>query len=616
MKTYRQRTNEIQEKLQQERRNAQQRRHSRLIKLTSIAASAAAFVLLVSLVLFLPYPAVNRDVSQYKDSSYYDLIVKLDSLVQSADANHPKNNFEAWFGGHVNSGEDMAPDSPADSGDSDDDYREVTDNQVDGVVEGDLFKRTENRIFYLRGNVLLVYSIAGKDSTLLSETIILNDPDRGFYDNVNPELYLNADGTRATVILSSYDPKTYQPACTLVNFDVTDEPKELNRAYISGSYVSSRYVDGQFLLISSFYARSYDYADESTFVPQTGNGEDVECLPMENLYLPEDASDNMFTVVCTLDDELNIVDRLAFLGYSSDVYVSKENLFISYSHFGSREQEDVRLQGSVTTVTCVSYTDQLTVKGDVTLNGTLNNRYSLDEKDGVLRAFTTTRYFASFPNGYDEERYKAFRQDSADLYCVDLSTFEIIASVERFCPLGESVRSVRFDGDTAYVCTAIVYKTWIADPVYAFDLSDYQNITYKDTGTIPGYSLNLTTFSYDTLLGIGYGDDIDSLKIELYRERENDVLSVAKYINPSAQFSEDYKSYCIDRERGLIGLEVTFFGKESFHGYLLLRFNGYDLMEVTRIETAVYDGLQFTRSVVIDDYLYVLTPSTFTVEQL
>lgn len=353
MKTYRQRTNEIQEKLQQERRNAQQRRHSRLIKLTTIAASVSAFVLLGALVLFLPYPVVHRDVSQYKDSSYYDLIVKLDSLIDYSVTNYPKNNFEAWFGNHTFSGEDMSPDSPADDGDSDDGYREVTDNQVAGVIEGDLFKRTENRIFYLRRSetpVLAVYSIAGEDSTLLYETIIENDSDRAFYDNVTPELYLNEDGSRATVILSAYDWKARQPYCTLVNFDVTGEPKELNRTYISGSYVSSRYVNGQFLLVSSFYAMHHDYADERTFVPQTGNEDGMTCLPREDLYLPEDAINSQFTVVCALDGDLNVTDHLAFLSYSSDVYVSSENLFVSYTHGGVREEDDVILRGDMTTV--------------------------------------------------------------------------------------------------------------------------------------------------------------------------------------------------------------------------------------------------------------------------
>ena len=80
----------------------------------------------------------------------------------------------------------------------------------------------------------------------------------------------------------------------------------------------------------------------------------------------------------------------------------------------------------------------------------------------------------------------------------------------------------RFDGTDAYVCTAVQ----LTDPVFFFDLSDMDNITYKETGTIEGFSTSLVNFGNGYLLGIGTGNVWGSLKIEIYEESATGVVSV------------------------------------------------------------------------------------------
>ena len=101
----------------------------------------------------------------------------------------------------------------------------------------------------------------------------------------------------------------------------------------------------------------------------------------------------------------------------------------------------------------------------------------------------------------------------------------MVAKVERFAPKGETVRSVRFDGDYAYVCTAIQ----LTDPVFFFDLSDLSNITYKDTGTISGFSTSLVDLGDGFLMGIGVGSLSTTLKVEIYVEGEQGVESYCSY---------------------------------------------------------------------------------------
>ena len=187
---------------------------------------------------------------------------------------------------------------------------------------------------------------------------------------------------------------------------------------------------------------------------------------------------------------------------------------------------------------------------------------------------------------------------NASLYCIDVTSFDIVASVIDFAPPNEEINSVRFDKECAYVCTAIQ----VSDPVFFFDLSDINNITYKDTGTIPGFSNSLINMGNGYLLGIGRGDLWD-LKIEIYEETETGVEAVCDY-NPNYDFSTVYKSYYVDRENQLIGMGVR--DREGSR-YILVHFDGCELIELVNVELDGY--LDNMRGVFIDGYMYMFGAS-------
>ena len=192
----------------------------------------------------------------------------------------------------------------------------------------------------------------------------------------------------------------------------------------------------------------------------------------------------------------------------------------------------------------------------------------------------------------------------------------MIASVENFAPVGESVKSARFYGDTAYVCTAEI-KTIITDPVFAFDLSDYAHIKYTDTGTIPGYSLSLNEFAFDSLIGIGYGDSSVTLKIELYESNDTAVTPITKYELENVLFSSIYKAHFIDKNNGLAGLAVTDIASGAFD-YKLLRYDGYELKEVLSVplDTEHTDSADDVRATYIDGYMYIFDNGGLSVKQI
>ena len=292
----------------------------------------------------------------------------------------------------------------------------------------------------------------------------------------------------------------------------------------------------------------------------------------------------------------------ALLNFTENVYISETKVYITREYNLRTELDDGYTTSNMSDIAVLDYSgDTLEKKGVITVRGWTEDQYSLDEKDGYLRLVTSTT------------DSKGRIERNASLYIFDLADNSLAYKVEDFAPDGEEATAVRFDGDKCYVCTAEVVT--FTDPVYFFDLSDYENITYTDTGIIEGYSEHLINMGDGFLLGIGMEDRIYS-KVEIYEETENGVVSVAEF-KFRGDYSEDYKAYLVDRENKLFGFGIDRYkdyeGDDSGHVYILLHFNGYEFTVYT-VDTII--DADRARAAYIDGYLYVTTLYDLTVEKI
>ena len=657
----------------------QQKRH-KAITLTSVLGGVLALIVVLNLILFVPFTAGDYNIKAYRGSEYYELMNKIGELTYTK---YKTNNFRQWGLNYLlgstkyddadmmrpsNTTSPSSPDSSEMSGSAGnhESYEEVTKNQVDGVTEGDLFKRSSQYIYYLDWRsgyhelvepadkyhkeqyryvpshyVLRVYHFEKETLNLVSELDIFTT-NSNMWMTDSGEIYLSEDCNTVTVILQEANFTYFYT--TVVNIDVSnaDRPTETNRQSVSGEFVSARMVDNTLLLVTNFTVqRNPDFSNPYEYLPQVGSFDSLSSIPMKDIMLPDDAESAQYSIVTSFNsDTLTLKDAVALFSYTTTIYVSEHHIFATREKTESFTEETVatsvdganykgyRATYSTTNteIACIAYdNDGLSIRGAITANGTVVNQYSLDEYDDVLRVFTTSnKHLLSWSsNDYTDENteiYKQFDKDECNLYCYKLDNFEMIAKVENFSDEDESVKSVRFDKNTAYVCTASVdygwnNLYWFTDPVFQFDLSNYSNITSTDTGTIPGYSLSLTPFSDGTLIGIGYGDNSLTLKIELYRAGNETVDCVAKYELMNCEFATDYKACFIDAERGLVGLGVSYIDTASgmwTDKYLLLRYDGNLFEEVGFYDFELQSERDFftgepndMRACYVDGYMYI-----------
>ena len=593
-----------------------------------IAACACVAVIACGLWLYIPFNTNPPDVSRYLGSEYYNVIEKLNVVTfekpkYKNNAAVIKNEITNTLNSFGGCGKGGAYPPVYDSNNREDSYQEVTDNQVAGIIEADRIKRSNTHIYYLDGHILRVYSINKQNSEEVGSYQLYGGANN-FYVN-EWEFYLSSDCKTVIVVTQYYERlNTVTNRCVkLLALDVSD-PANITKKEefsITGDYRSSRMTNGSILLMTDFVInkQGLDFDDESTFIPQINEGNGEYSLPSSAIVMPDKLNNARYTIVLKLDEStLDLSGTAAYLSYSEDVYVSENHLFLTHVYEDKKQEEDgTYTRNSMTEISCLTYGDDgFEQKGSAVVRGYVKDQWSMDEYEGVLRVFTTTNQTIITENAYHGEAVHpsllqtATGISNASLYCISLESFEVVAEVVDFAPPHEEVQSVRFDKQIAYVCTSIE----LSDPVFFFDLSDLNSITYKDTGTIDGYSTSLINLGNGYLLGIGVGNRWGSFKVEVYEESENGVRSVSAYELDNAYYSTDYKSYYIDRQNQLVGLGIS-----DYEGcrYIVLHFDGYDLTELL---SASFDDsaglLDNMRGVYIDGYMYMFGFNEFKVEEV
>jgi uncharacterized secreted protein with C-terminal beta-propeller domain len=328
-----------------------------------------------------------------------------------------------------------------------------------------------------------------------------------------------------------------------------------------GYYLTSRMIGTAVYVVTNRYEyRLYDAAVKDMkpeeILPSTCEvpGEDgwVALPPDRITILPEGDISNQ-TILAAIDTQSSSQkpDVLSILGSTGSVYASAKFLYVAAWNYEWNGKEN-----STPTYSTDLYRFKLS---DATINeagkgsvpGSIINQFSMDEHLGYFRIATTTG-----------ETWSSDNPSKNNLYVLD-GSLNIVGKVTGLAP-GESIKSVRFMGDQAYVVT---FRT--VDPLFVIDLSNPKLPKVLGELKIPGYSTYLHPYNEGLLLGFGYdvmaeGDRAFNLgmKVSLFDISDfNNPKEVSTIIlGSTGSYSEvlyNHKSLLFSREKNIIAFPAT-----------------------------------------------------------
>ncbi len=401
--------------------------------------------------------AVNPDNADWE--SYYDAIYGVAGIVKTTDENG--NSVEV---------ENVTTEEPVLKYDCSISVIEPTaDGKLKKIGNINIAQEDEKNIYHM---VILEMYVKGDRLIALVECSVRDDVNNA--DNFKKYYY-------------GYDKSVTMAIC----FDISNkaDAKEMWRIYQDGNYISSRLVDNQLVFLSNYYVDLND--DKQTVinncVPRYSSGNAaMERIPCDCIVIGENINDTSYLVASNvnIEDETTLKTQ-STLGAGSNVYCTTETLYATSTVY--KDTKAAAEIFGVTEATTSIYKFDIR-NGDINyvgcgcVKGSALNQFSIDEYNGYLRIATTS---GDWGDSLSNQVYVL--DEKLDV------TGEIIGIAK-----GETIKSVRFTGDTGYVVT--FEQT---DPLFIIDLSNPEKPEIKGELKIPGFSTYLHPVSDTLLLGVG-----------------------------------------------------------------------------------------------------------------
>lgn len=439
-----------------------------------------------------------------------------------------------------------------------------TNVQVEGVDEADLVETDGEFLYMIAGRELVIIDIRDPENLAVASRVQLGETPTGIYLTGDRLTLVTASSSNTSGLTPivwrgvGYWPSAERSTVTVTVLDISDHeaPTQVEKTEIDGSLVSSRMVDGELRLVTQQANYGYLPSPRYTALPTEGETGAVQPTPVEGVFtiafwnpLPmtyqyESLQEYIDRVVAewapmvrtlSVDGEVitetPLIDPTKFEKpahpFDHNLSSSRQNVRTTIATFnvlddaaGPADTETIRTHGATTIyadgdnlyvfqnlptinsngvwlthvflppttqVTKFSFGDDGAIHQDAkgTFSGTLLNQFAIDEHEGYLRVVTTNNFSQA------GQALSVLEQQGDKLV--------VVGSVSGLAP-NETLHSVRFNGDTAYLVT---FRN--VDPLFVVDLSDPEAPVVTGELKIPGYSEYLQPIGENHLLGIGRG---------------------------------------------------------------------------------------------------------------
>ena len=542
--------------------------------------------------------------------------------VEDEELSAQENSAGSAPGSASDSGSSATGSSPAQS-------HSETYEQVEGVNESDIIKTDGRYIYCVDGSdmqKILIFSAQGKDSARVAAIDITkqkaateDDADFNYesYYGYGPgvqEIYVKDD--RLIARCNDWEDSYERTIVQVYDIGDIEHITLLDSMRQSGGYDSSRMIGDMLYTVSSYYPY------ENRIIPICGRGEEPDAVPADCIYSLADNDSDSFLVLGAYDtlDYTSQTESKSILGGVDDIYCNEDHMYI-YSTAWENNDYDAYWTGKSAQINSrilkADLTDGIAFTAYTEVSGTIDDQYALDEYNGNLRVATTS---------------SKDWIDTNNLFVLDENLNEI-GSVTGFAD-NESIKAVRYMGDTAYVIT---YEQ--TDPLFVIDLSDPTAPAILGEVKISGFSTMLVPIGGDKILGIGYHtEDEDYTTLEVQEGLKLALFDVSDKANPqvldsvsyvycdsAVQYNPKALVYNPDRDDYIIPLNYSNWGHydaktgeyvymdEYRGGVLNFRVNGDKLEEISRYQ-ADYDAVDRCVYVGSDIYMTYYDNTTLNID--
>lgn len=273
---------------------------------------------------------------------------------------------------------------------------------------------------------------------------------------------------------------------------------------VPGSVLTTRMIDNQLYIISNY--NDYKRNNYEDLLPSYEVGETKMVASLDNIfYCPGfGVNTNSYVVIfrVTLDDVIKIEDFYFLSPSVNNVYVNEKAIYLirSYTNMFTIE-DDRKINWPTSKVLIINIEEKMKFDGLIEVKGAIGDKYWIDEYNGYLRIATTgSKYSYKMIDSYIYDRKSEIFNFLTIFSKNDEGKWVEVSSItEGLGEVGESLKSVRFNGNTA---TLVTFRQ--TDPLYYIDLTDHLNPKITSELKISGFSVYQHPYKENYVIGIGY----------------------------------------------------------------------------------------------------------------
>lgn len=486
----------------------------------------------------------------------------------------------------------------------------ATNTQENGVDEGDIIK-TDGKYLYIAnagGSSVSIVEANGGEMKISSQ---INVDDKysvsELYISGNRLIIVGTVSDGNTFVGGIYADYIYSTCCVFAQgdtfvkiYDISRRtaPKLVTEYSQQGNYNNSRMLDGKIICISEYIVDISDKSYRNKCIPEITVNGDAEKITADCIsVIEENPSAKDYAVITTFDIENGKEPTSeAVLGNCDKLYASPNGLFLSETCYDEEE---------ITKIYRFEYTDTgVKYKYMGKVSGYIDSQFSMSYDGEHFRIATTVNKL----NGISGNNLYILNND-----------MRVVGKVEDLAQ-GETIQSVRFVGDTAYVVT---FRQ--TDPLFVIDLSDPENPKVKGELKIPGFSEYLHPIADGLLIGVGQngtsaGTNGDC-KVSLfdvsnpYEPKETSVVTVSGgKAYTWTPVSYNHKSYItLSNNEFAVPFTLNWYsnmGKATQSGsyYIRYRLTDNKICEIARYKLSKSNGeMQILGATYIENTFYVIT---------